>query len=265
MAAFVELAMTAIAPALMALVLVAAALLGFGLLALLIEFFKEVVFAYFLDGHVQSATRHLLDVFENNGIVQGFLVPVSVEGLHELPEVNDSVLPFLGIFFLQRFLDEFFDILAIVLEANLTLRIFDAIGFLEEDIPFRDGIRGIDIEVEIGDDVKVIPHALGIFRLILDGGCELFDQFDERIGHLRSFVFVGYIADVFHKLLNVAAIFLQDKVRPFGVVFSYLHVWVMIMIMFLLNVTVRLDDTVYGLFKGLLSKFNFLIAILQPG
>src|SRR5687768_3592898 len=101
MAALVKWTMT-VATSLMALVLTSA-LQGFGFLPLFIELFEKIVLAYFFNRHVKCSARHLLDVLQDDRIVKGFLVPVSVEGLHELAKINDSILTFLGIFFLQSF------------------------------------------------------------------------------------------------------------------------------------------------------------------
>lgn len=131
----------------------AAFLLRFCFLALLVKFLKEIVFTDFLDSHIQGAARHLLDVFQDHRIVKSFFIPVAIKCFHQLAKVNNGILAFLGIFFLKGFLHELLDVLAVVLEAHLALRVINSLWFLEEYFPRGNGVRTVDVEVEVCNDI----------------------------------------------------------------------------------------------------------------
>jgi hypothetical protein len=113
----------------------------------------------------------------------------------------------LRIYYFQGFFHQLLNVLAVMLEAYLALRIIHFIRFLEKDLSCRNRIWTVDVQVKICNNVKVIPNTLRILGLIFDGGRKLFDQFNQRVGHFGALIFIRFVPDVFYKLLHIATVF----------------------------------------------------------
>src|SRR5687767_5074379 len=87
--------------------------------AFLIQFFKQIIFSYFLNGHIQCTTRHSLDITQNNRIIQRFFIPITIEGFHQLAEIYDRFFTFLWIVLFQGFFYKLFNVLSIMSEAYI--------------------------------------------------------------------------------------------------------------------------------------------------
>ncbi len=58
-------------------------------------------------------------------------------------------------------------------------------------ISFQARERIVYIKVEVGNDIKIVPHALWIFTLLFNGRCKLLDEFDEGIERSVRFSLSG--------------------------------------------------------------------------
>src|SRR5258706_2276389 len=78
-------------PLILVAVIARASLLWPWFFAFTIEFLEQVVFAHFFNIHGQLTLRQQLNIFYDHRVIQRLLVPVTIQRLHQLAQVDDGL------------------------------------------------------------------------------------------------------------------------------------------------------------------------------
>jgi hypothetical protein len=106
-----------------------------------------------------------------------------------------------------------------MLEFNFFIVIRDPFG-LGTDVEGRRGrVRSVNIDLEIGDDIKMIPEFVFVIHRILCLGMHLGHDIDDYFGCFKALIPVFDRTGILDHLLDVPAILRYDQGFTGGVVF----------------------------------------------
>src|SRR5579871_2560873 len=91
-------------------------------------------------------------------VMDGLLMPVVIGQLHIIGDSVGEPVALVGVLLCQGLVDDDLEVLAKVGEPRIAFRIFQGFWPCPKGLPGRDGIRRSDIQLEVGDQEKMIPQ-----------------------------------------------------------------------------------------------------------
>lgn len=166
-------------------------------------------FADIIDFFLQTALTELFQLGEQNVVFRIILVPCIKERTHQAENIGNKCEAVFRVFGLRSFFQKQIDIAAVMAELQVLLVIVNPERFFAQRFFGWRRERAVDIQLETGNNVQVVPQLVGIVLIIPHVGMYLTHKLDQDVRVEGALSLVLDLDDVVGQFLYVTTVFFQ--------------------------------------------------------